>query len=211
MADNLKEKGENNICKNVLIAGRETCAGEDLLNEYIERCKKLNIRCDTMGTDPIPAKARSNEFNLKKALWPENNKEIRTDLNKPKRVKDIEMPTEKTERNYLQDMTLADARLWFIYRCQILDDIKGNRSSQWENRMHCRHCITGENETQEHLEKCTFFRKYRESLDLTIREHQLKFWRRVTHILKDTKIANKDMIDNNTSVIVPELKNNDTT
>ena len=32
---------------------------------------------------------------------------------KLKKVKDIEMPTEKIERNYLQDMTLADARLWF--------------------------------------------------------------------------------------------------
>ena len=120
------------------------------------------------------------------------------------------MPTKKIERNYLQDMTLADARLWFRYRCQIMDNIKGNRSSQWENRMHCRHCITGENETQEHLEKCTFFRKYRESLDLTIREHKLIFWRRVTRILKDRKNDTKDTTDKDTGVIIPEHENNDT-
>ena len=150
------DKCENNICKNVLIAGQETCAGEDLLNECIEWCKKLNIRCVTMGTDPIPAKARTDEFNLKKALWAENDKEIRADLNKLKKVKEIEMPITKIERNYLQDMTLADARLWFRYRCQIIENIKGNRSSQWENRMHCRHCTSGENETQEHIEICTF-------------------------------------------------------
>ena len=29
-------------------------------------------------------------------------------------------------------MTLADARLWFRYRCKILDNTKRNRSSQWE-------------------------------------------------------------------------------
>ena len=83
------DKCENDICKNVLIAGQETCAGEDLLNECIEWCNKLNIRCVTMGTDPLPAKARSDDFNLKKALWAENDKEIRADLNKLKKVNDI--------------------------------------------------------------------------------------------------------------------------
>ena len=62
------DKYENNICKNVLIAGQETCAGEDLLNECIEWWKMLNIRCVTMGKDPIPTKATTDEFNLKKAL-----------------------------------------------------------------------------------------------------------------------------------------------
>ena len=98
-----------------------------------------------MGTDPIPAKARTDEFNLKKALWAENDKEIRADLNKLKKVKEIEMPITKIERNYLQDMTLADARLWFRYRCQIIENIKGNRSSQWRNKMGCRHCTSAEN------------------------------------------------------------------
>ena len=120
------------------------------------------------------------------------------------------MPITKIERNYLQAMTLADARLWFRYRCQIIENIKGNRLSQWENRMDCRHCTSGENETQEHLEKCTFFSKYRECLDLTIREHKLIFWRRVTHTLKDIKDNNKDSTDDNTSVIIQEHENNDT-
>ena len=61
------------------------------------------------------------------------------------------MPNTKLEWNYLKDMTLADARLWFRYRCQIIDNIKGNRSSQWRNDMECRHCTSGEHETQDHL------------------------------------------------------------
>ena len=59
--------------------------------------------------------------------------------------------------------------------------------------------------------KMHIFHKYRESLDLTIREHKLIFWRRITHILKDLKITNKDMINNNTSVIETENDVNDTT
>ena len=173
------------------------CAGADLLNECKEWCNKLNIRCVTMGTDPIPAKARSDDFKFKKALWAENDKEIRLELNKKGKVKHVEMPPKKIERNYLADLTLLDARLWFRYRCQILDNIKGNRSSQWENRMHCRHCTTGLRETQDHLEVCTFFRKYRETLDMTRGDHKLIFWRRVTRVLMDLKIANKDIFDHN--------------
>ena len=77
--------------------------------------------------------------------------------------------------------------------------------------MHCRHCTTGERETQENLEKCTFVRKYRESLDLTIREHKLIFWRRITRILKDLKNANKDMFNKSFGVIEPENLINGTT
>ena len=58
------DKSELNICKGALIAGQYTCPGEDLLNTCREWCNKLNIRCVTMGTDPIPAKARSDEFNF---------------------------------------------------------------------------------------------------------------------------------------------------
>ena len=83
-----------------------------------------------------------------------NEKEIQGELNKLKKVQEIEMPITKNERNHLQDMTLA--RLWFRYRCQIIENIKGNRSSQWENRMHCRHCTSGENDTQEHLKNVHF-------------------------------------------------------
>ena len=58
------DKSENNICKSTLIAGQNTCAGEYLLNACIEWCNKLNIRCVTMGTDPLPKKTRSVDFKL---------------------------------------------------------------------------------------------------------------------------------------------------
>ena len=98
----------------------------DLLNECVAWCKKLNVRCVTKGTDPILAGAKSDEFKLKKGLWAENDKEIRAALDSFKKDKYIKMPNTKRERNYLKDMTLADARLWFRYRCQIIDNRKGD-------------------------------------------------------------------------------------
>ena len=60
------DKTENNICKSALVAGQNTCAGEDLLNECKAWCNKLNIRCVTRGTDPIPANPRNDDYKLKK-------------------------------------------------------------------------------------------------------------------------------------------------
>ena len=76
--------------------------------------------------------------------------------------------------------------------------------------MQCRHCTTGLRETQDHLEECTFFRKYRDTLDLTKGEHKLIFWRNVTHVLKDLKTANKDMFDRTIDVIKPDQINDAT-
>ena len=53
-----------------------------LTDECKEWCNKLNVRCVTMGTEPIPAKARSDDFKIKQALWAENDKEIRMELDK---------------------------------------------------------------------------------------------------------------------------------
>ena len=77
--------------------------------------------------------------------------------------------------------------------------------------MGCRHCTSGGNETQDYLETCTFFSKYREVLDLTIRMHTVIFWRQVTRTLKDLKNNNKYSVDNNTRVIIPEQGYVDTT
>ena len=93
-------------------------------------------------------------------------REIRAALDKLKKVKYIEMPKTKRERNYLKEMTLANARLWFRYRCQIIDHIKGNKSSVWRNNMACSLCTSGEDETQDHLERCSFTKEMRLNPDM---------------------------------------------
>ena len=172
-----------------------------MLNECKAWCKKLNIRCVTRGTDPIPEKARADDFKLKQALWRENDKDIRLEMDQKEKVKNIVMPQKKIERNYLAHQTLANARIWFRYRSQIIDNIKGNRSSLWTGRMQCRHCTTGENETQQHIEECTFFNTYKGTLDLSKGGDKLIFWRKVISALKLLKLANKELFDHKSSAI----------
>ena len=95
-----------------------------------------------MGREKDKEKEQADNLKLKKALWRENDKEIRAELDELSKVKDLKMPTTKRERNYLKDMTLTNARLWFRYRCKIIDHIKGNKSSMYKNKMQCRLCTT---------------------------------------------------------------------
>ena len=94
------------------------------------------------------------------------------------------MPQKKIERNYLAKQTIANARIWFRYRAKIIDNIKGNKSSLWTGRMQCRHCKTGEPETQEHREIRPYFAKQRGKLNLDEGGDKLIFWRKVIYVLK---------------------------
>ena len=53
------------------------------------------MRCVTRGTDPIIERAQADNYKIKKGLWAENDKEIRTALDKLKKVKYIYMPKTK--------------------------------------------------------------------------------------------------------------------
>ena len=136
-----------------------------------------------------------DEFKLRQGLWRENDKDIKLEKDKKPKVRNIAMPTKKIERNYLAKLTTANARIWFRYRSQIISDIKGNQSTQWTGRMQCRHCNTGSDETQEHIERCTHFAKERETLNLDEGIGKLIFWRRVVYKLKCMKLQNKDLFD----------------
>ena len=42
-------KSKDNLCRQALIAGQETCNGEDLLTECMNICKNLNAKCISQG------------------------------------------------------------------------------------------------------------------------------------------------------------------
>ena len=71
----------------------------------------------------------------------------------------------------------------------------------WTGRMQCRHCTTGGNETQQHIEECTFFNTYNGTLDLSKGGDKLIFWRKVISALKLLKLANKELFDHKSSAI----------
>ena len=131
-------------------------------------CRRLNVRCVTEGTHNALEKC-----NLKKAIWRENNEEIRQALANSEKVRNTRIPETEKERNYLKRMNLPDARTWFRYRCKITKYIKGNTSSMYRDNMCCRYCTSGEDETQEHMETCESTTELREGLNLKIEREQI--------------------------------------
>ena len=59
---------DNNLCKQALIAGQDTCNGEELLTECINMYKELNISCTSEGNHL--------KGEIKIAVWRENDKDI---------------------------------------------------------------------------------------------------------------------------------------
>ena len=70
-------------------------------------------------------------------------------------------------------MTLANARLWFRFRCQIIDHIKGNKSSVWRNNMACRLCTSGEDENPRPPRKVQLHKGNEGKSKPTIREDKI--------------------------------------
>ena len=110
---------------------------------------------------------------ITKAIWNENDKEIRAELYKSDKVRSTVIPKFQKERNYLKRMNLPYAQIWFRLRCKITNNIKGNTSSTFKDNMQCIHCTSREDETQKQLEKCESTKIMRKKLNIDKeREHQ---------------------------------------
>ena len=54
-------------------------------------------------------------------------------------------------RNYLRQVNIEEARVWFRYRSRMTVRIKANIYSEFRNNMGCKHCYMDLVEFQEHL------------------------------------------------------------
>ena len=126
-------KPDNNLCKQALLEGQKTCNNEDLLTECVNMCRRLKVKCVTKGEPNAMEK-----LEIKKALWRENDEEIREALMNSEKVRNIKIHKTEKERNYLKRINLPDARIWFRYRCKTTKYIKGNTSSEYRDNMDCR-------------------------------------------------------------------------
>ena len=64
--------------------------------------------------------------------------------------------------------------------------------------MACRLCTSREDETQDHLERCSFTKKMRGNLNLTLRVDKIVVWRRITRALKDIYENDMDVVNKDT-------------
>ena len=75
-------------------------------------------------------------------------------LARGKTVKDV-WEDNRSKINYLTRTYLDDVRVWFRYRSKITIRVKPNRLSEFKTNMDCKYCNTKEEESRDHLERCT--------------------------------------------------------
>ena len=63
--------------------------------------------------------------------------------------------------------------------------VKANRSSETKTNMESRHCNTKEEESQDHLGRCTGTEDLRKNLDMTKEHDHMVLLRRLTRKLRD--------------------------
>ena len=74
-------KPDNNLWKQALLEGQQTCNNEDLQTECINMCERLKVKCVSKGEPNAKEK-----LEIKKALWRENDEEIKEALMKSEKV-----------------------------------------------------------------------------------------------------------------------------
>ena len=62
---------------------------------------------------------------------------------------------------------------------------KGNKTSAFRDNMQCRHRTSGEDKTQEHLEKCEFRKIMSKNLNLENEREHMIWWREINKALRE--------------------------
>ena len=169
----------NKIMKNDCL----NIARTTLLQEVLNKIEGLGHECrkiaDDIGLPNLMCIPDITKNEIKRAIKNYDREEIRQKVENSSKVGN-RITDNPEDCSYLNKMPLYNARLWIRVRAYAIKGVKMNQKGSHIADLNCRFCDTDVPETQEHLEICAGMEFERWRLDLTVREGQLMFWRRVT-------------------------------
>ena len=169
-----------------------TCiARTTLLQEVLNKIEGLGHECRKIATNvglPNLMCIQTSKNEIKRAIKNHDREEIRQKVENSTKVGN-RITDNPEDCSYLNNMPLYNARLWIRVRAYAIKGVKMNQKGSHIADLNCRFCDTDVPETQEHLEICAGMEFERWRLDLTEREGQLMFWRRVTVKLSSLAVA----------------------
>ena len=162
-------RDDNNICKQALV------------NEYGLNIKGLGYEClelsNTIGIPDIRF-THISKGEIKRAVRRQSMAEKRLAMEESRKVGD-RLTNNPIDNNNLAYMLLHNSRVWMRYRARAIKGVKVNCKGSHRD-LSCRFCVEGEQESQEHLVKCTGCLFERRNLDTSNWKGLVIFWRRVT-------------------------------
>ena len=127
---------------------------------------------------------------VKKAIYKENEKEIRKAASSYKKMKNqIKVDEPFSCKDYLQNLTISQARILFSHKYSMTENIKMNYKGNpsYENSLwKCSEC--GNQDTSSHLLWCSGYSEQREGLDLESDHDLCKYLQKIITLrYKDAK------------------------
>ena len=128
--------------------------------------KEVRQICQSLGLPDIN-KHNVSKTDVKKAIQKDHYKDMLSQFESSRKLKDIKHDNFTTFQNYFNDRNLQNARMKFKIRTKMLDKIPGNFKNKYQNRENGLKCnLCNEEMTQDHCKICPERCEAREGLDM---------------------------------------------
>ena len=162
---------EGSLCQQIYIQGREM-GWPGLWQEVAEICQEVGI--------PDVNMTEVSSWNIKEAIFHNHLEFMKSEIKEKKKLDNIKEDDFTAVQAYFSDKCVANGRMAFKIRCQMLEDIPGNFKNKWkgrEEKLQCQECNEEEILSQDHCVICPAWEDIREGLDLTDIKDLTKFFR----------------------------------
>ena len=131
-----------------------------------------------VGVEDVNVKEVGKE-ELEEAVFFANQKELKEDMEKYEKLKDVKNQDFRKEQDYMNEKGLARGRMAFRIRTRMVKKVKRNFRNMYRDNLICENCDMMEEETQEHVMECPAWREELGELDMNRMEDQVEFYIRV--------------------------------
>ena len=134
--------------------------------------------CKVVGLEDMSRRSVSKE-EVDEAIFFANQKELKEEMNKYEKLKDIKNEDFRKEQKYMEEKGIERGRMAFRVRTKMVKKVKMNYKNMHRKNLKCEECDQEEDETQEHLLVCPGWAEQMGSLDITTIEDRVEFFIRV--------------------------------
>ena len=165
------------------------CLEEQKSNDWPGLTKEISDICNKLGLEDLNEK-HIPEADIKKAVIEHHDRELLEEVERSKKRRKHKCDNFKDVQDYMKGKVLANCRMSFRIRCEMVQEVKANTKDKYRRRggedaLLCQDCTWDEVQTQSHCLQCPHWADIRTGLDLTNLEDMVNFFQRM--LLKISK------------------------
>ena len=151
---------------------------EQIKNDWPGLAAEVKDICEKVGVSNLNEEEVSKE-ELEDAIFYHNYKEMKLEMCGYKKLEAVKNDDFTKLPEYMNDKSLARARMAFRIKSEMVNKIKMNYKGSYKNNLACDKCEGGQNETQCHAMLCPGWAEQRDGLDLSQMSDMVEFFTRL--------------------------------